>query len=266
MSSPDAPASAVLPDYGVAGTLRACLRLAVILAWIFLNIPLQIVFCLLRLPVRFTFPHFFHRIITRVFMHMKIEVRGTPSTAKPTLFLSNHLSYADIPVMSAVLATSFVSRAEVANWPLLGLLAKLQHTVFVERRARHQVHEQNDDLRRFLAVGNNLVLFPEGTSTNGLQVLPFKSSLIQGIFELGETVVLQPVSLACLNTDGSQHLYPWYGDMGFPEHAWPFLKVPRFHMRITFHAPLKAGQFSDRKALADQAYKEVINAEAGVRP
>src|SRR6185369_7231469 len=106
--------------------------------------------------------------------------------------------------------------------------------------------------------GHNLVLFPEGTSTNGRQVVPFKSALLQSVFELGKDIVIQPVTIACLNTDGSQHLYPWYGDMDFPEHVLPFLEVPRLHMRITFGPTLSARRFDDRKALADFAYNEVI--------
>ncbi|HVY12456.1 MAG TPA: lysophospholipid acyltransferase family protein [Alphaproteobacteria bacterium] len=252
-------------SYGIAGKLRGGARMAIILAWIFVNMPLQVFFRAFNLPARFTFPHWFHGTVTRGLLNMQIEVRGTPSTARPTLFLSNHLSYVDIPVISAVVATSFVSRADVAGWPLLGLLAKLQDTVFVERRARAKTGEQNLALKKFLQDGHNLVLFAEGTSTDGSAVLPFKSSLLQGVLEAGD-ISIQPLSLACVNDDGSQHLYPWYGDMNFPDHVWPFLQAPRFKLCLTFHPPVVARQFADRKALADQAYQAVISAPCGVKP
>jgi 1-acyl-sn-glycerol-3-phosphate acyltransferase len=265
MASPESLAvKAIAPGYGAAGKRRAYFRLAIILCWIFLNIPVQVVLRLLKLEARRTFPHWFHSILTRKLMGMTIDVVGEPSKTRPTFFLSNHLSYVDIPVLSAALPVSFVSRAEVASWPLLGLLGKLQDTVFVERRARAKTQQQNDALKDFLAGGGNLVLFPEGTSTDGKQVMPFKSALLQGVFDLGRDIPIQPVTIACLNKDGSQYYYPWYGEMDFPEHAWPFLQVPHLHMRITFHAPVKASAFADRKALADYAHNEVIKAPFGV--
>lgn len=265
MPSPERQKAAQLaPDYGMAGTFRAVTRLTVMLLWIFINIPIQVFFRVLMLPPRITFPHIWHRFNTQHILHMKIEVMGTPTKQRPVLFLSNHLSYVDIITLSAVLPVSFVSRAEVANWPLLGLLGKLQDTVFVERRARAKTKEQNKQLQEFLAQGRALVLFPEGTSTDGTQVLPFKSALLQAVLDIGSDATVQPVTLACMNNDGSQHLYPWYGDMDFPEHVWPFLKAPGYTMRVTFHDPVPASQFEDRKQLAQYAHDAVTKAPFGV--
>jgi 1-acyl-sn-glycerol-3-phosphate acyltransferase len=254
-----------VPDYGFRGKIRATWRLVLALLWIFLCIPLQTVFCFLNLPVRYSFPRFFHRVVTCRILRMKITVEGKPAKDHPVFFLSNHLSYADIPVVSAVVATSFVSRAEVKHWPLLGLLAKLQHTVFVDRRIRHDAKNQLQNMKSFLREGHNLVLFPEGTSTDGTQVIPFKSTLMQAAFEQEDDITLQPLTIACVNEDGSQHRYPWYGDMDFPEHVWPFLQVPRFRMRLTFHDPVSVRCFENRKELADYAYKKVKSGTYGVK-
>jgi lyso-ornithine lipid O-acyltransferase len=259
------PNLAKAPDYGLKGKLRATWRLVLVLLWIGVCLPFQIVFCTLQLPWRYSFPRFFHRVVTKYLMNMKITVDGRPSKDHPVFFISNHLSYADIPVISAVVATSFVSRAEVRGWPLLGLLAKLQSTVFVDRRIRHDAKNQLQNMTSFLQAGHNLVLFPEGTSTDGTQMIPFKSTLLQAAFDLKDELTLQPLTVACVNEDGSQHRYPWYGDMDFPEHVWPFLQVPRFRMRLTFHAPVSVKRFGDRKELADYAYNKVKSAPYGVK-
>ena len=98
-------------------------------------------------------------------------------SGQPTLFLSNHVSYFDITVLGALIDGSFVAKSEVAGWPLFGMLAKLQRTVFVVRR-QGQAGAQRDAVAERLTRGENLIVFPEGTSGDGTRALPFKSSLL----------------------------------------------------------------------------------------
>src|SRR5690606_14738865 len=142
-----------------------------------------------RLPV------FFHRTCLRV-IGIRIDQRGTPAAARPTLYVSNHSSYLDIVVLGALLPASFVAKAEVAGWPLFGLLSKLQRTVFIDRR-RGSTLLQREAIADRLKAGDNLILFPEGTSNDGNRTLPFRSALLSVAEEAPEgspPLAVQPVS------------------------------------------------------------------------
>ncbi len=259
-ASPDAPAGGAFRSRPLLGALRVFL----VLSWIGTCLPFQAAARAFNLKARRTIPVFFHRVLTRFILGMRIEVVGAPVTARPAFFVCNHMSYADIPVIGSVIPASFVARADSARWPLLGLLAKLQDSVFVERGRRAQSRAQNQKLSSFLESGGGLVLFPEGTSSDGRGVLPFKSTLLQAAFDAPPDLAIQPVTLACLNDDGLGRLYPWHGEMNFPGHAWPFLQVPRFVLRLTFHPPVAAAQFAGRKNLAERLHATLLSAPCGV--
>jgi 1-acyl-sn-glycerol-3-phosphate acyltransferase len=193
----------------------------------------------------------------------KLRVHGTLATTKPVLYVSNHTSYLDIPVLGALIPASFVAKSEVADWPFFGPLAKLQQTVFIERKAT-RTSEQSDGLRAKLEKGQSLILFPEGTSSVGLSALPFKSSLfsiVQGDFP--KPVVVQPVSITCTGLDGMpltrdlRSLYAWYGDMTLLPHLWNVFKMGRFTVDVIFHPPVSPGDFPDRKVLAAYCQSQV---------
>ena len=148
------------------------------------------------------------------------------SAVRPTLFVCNHSSYLDITVLGSMILGSFVAKTEVASWPFFGMLAKLQRTIFVDRR-RHSTHTQRDDLLARLTEGDNVILFPEGTSNDGNRVLPFRSALFSvaeprrhggGEGQIKDLIV-QPVSIAYVRLNGLpvghglRPLFAWYGDM-----------------------------------------------------
>lgn len=220
--------------------------------------PVQLVAVILNLPLKRGFPRFYHRIVCRL-MGLDVVVHGTPSPDQPVLFVGNHVSYLDITVLSSVLQTSFVAKAEIAGWPLIGWLAKLQRTVFVERRSRH-ARDQRDSIAARLAEGDNLILFPEGTSGDGVHVLPFKSALFSVAERRradGHALPVQPFSLAYTHLDGLpigrdwSPLYAWYGDMALGRHLWCVLGLGRARVQVIFHPPLTVESAGSRKALAD---------------
>src|SRR5690606_36949826 len=144
----------------------------------------------------------------------------------------------------------------IAGWPFFGWLAKLQRTVFVERRAaRTAVHR--DELSERLSRGDNLVLFAEGTSSDGNRVLPFKSAFFAAAEPLpdGRMPLVQPVSIAYTRLGGMplgrrmRHLYAWYGDMSLLPHLWRVLTSGRGTVEVEFHAPVTLDQFRNRKQL-----------------
>jgi 1-acyl-sn-glycerol-3-phosphate acyltransferase len=193
-----------------------------------------------------------------------LDVRGEMSAARPTLFVSNHLSYLDITVLGAVIEGSFVAKREVANWPLFGWLARLQRTVFVERRPA-RVQSERDVLARRLASGDSLILFAEGTSGDGTHVRPFKTSLFAaaGHASGDRPLVVQPVTLAYTRLDGMpigrqwRAMFAWYGDMDMLSHAWRLFSLGRITAELRFHPPVSVADYGSRKALADYCERAV---------
>ncbi len=156
------------------------------------------------------------------------------------------------------------------SWPFFGTLARLQRTVFVERARRSQTGEARDSIARRLSEGDTLVLFPEGTSSDGNAVLPFKSALLgaaEAVLADGRHVLVQPVSTAYLATNGlplgreDRPLYAWYGDMELVPHLWEALKAGPLDVVVQFHPPLSLDSM-DRKELARRAEAEIRTGQA----
>lgn len=192
---------------------------------------------------------------------LRVHVIGQYHGAGSTLYVCNHVSYLDIPVLSRRIEATFVAKSEVANWPLFGFMAKVSGTVFVKRSAS-QARVQREELDQRLCDGGSLLLFPEGTSTDGSGVAPFKSALLDVVVngkaksERGGLVV-QPVSVAYTRSrDGTPltghrtSFYCWYGDMTLAPHLWRLLGKPGAEVEIRFHQPVNPEDFSNRKQLA----------------
>ena len=238
--------------------------------------PVQAVAVLLGLPLQRRLPVFYHRLIARV-IGLEVVVAGAPRATPPVLMVGNHVSYLDITVLSTAAECSFVAKAEIAGWPFFGWLAKLQRTVFIERRAS-RARTQRDEIAERLAAGDTLVLFPEGTSDDGIHVRPFKRALF-AVAErkvTGRRVTVQPFSLAYTRLDGLpvgrewRPLYAWYGDMDLPGHLWRVLGLGLVRAELHLHEPVTLDAFADRKALAEHCERVVregvARANAGFLP
>jgi 1-acyl-sn-glycerol-3-phosphate acyltransferase len=181
------------------------------------------------------------------------------------LYLANHVSYFDIPALGGLVDAAFVAKSEVATWPLFGWCARLTGTVFIPRKPGRSA-DQVKRLRARLTRGENLILFPEGTNSDGTGVLPFKSALLASAAPeaTGLPVTIQPVSLVYTRTrDGAPltgeaaGLFAWVGvDDMFP-HLWRALAAPGAEVRIVFHPPLAMVAGADRKRLAQEAEARV---------
>lgn len=146
-------------------------------------------------------PRVYHRGNCLI-LGIKIELVGQKARTGPVLFVSNHVSWLDIVVLSALIPASFVAKSEVADWPIAGWLAKLQRSIFIECR-RLRAAAYRDQMHERLAAGDLWILFPEGTSSDGNRVLPFKSSFL-AVAEVpvrGRPLAVQPVSLAYTRLD-----------------------------------------------------------------
>jgi 1-acyl-sn-glycerol-3-phosphate acyltransferase len=247
----------------VHSPLTAALRLIGLVSWILLWTPALILFRSLgRGHAVIAVGKVIYRGLVRI-VGIRIEIVGEPCPHRPVLFVANHCSYFDIVVLGARLDASFVAKQEVAGWPGIGPMARIAGTVFVERRARHS-RTQRDAMSDLLGRGNNsLILFPEGTSSNGQSVLPFKSSLFSVVEGGLRTLPVQPVSVSYTRLDGLplgrgwRSHYAWYGDMELASHLWMALGLGRVTVTLVFHPPVTLDAWGSRKALAEHCEKQV---------
>lgn len=197
-----------------------------------------------------------HRSTRRTLRHFQFEIRAEGPIPSRGLLISNHLSYLDVLVLSSLAPAVFVSKHDVRYWPVFGQFAVLAGTVFVDRRRRFQVGQINDEVTTALKQGALVVLFPEGTSTNGQALLPFKSPLLQPA-----TDPAWPITVACIryeidDGDASKEVCYW-GDHTFFPHMLNLLS------KRCVQATVRFGQFSgpntDRKELARRLREQILN-------
>jgi 1-acyl-sn-glycerol-3-phosphate acyltransferase len=256
--------------------IRATLRAALYGVWTVLLLPVQALAVALRLPLAKRLPRFYHRGCCRI-LGIDVHHQGEPSRDHPVLFVSNHASYLDIAILGSLISGSFVAKAEIADWPFFGLLAKLQRTVFIDRRgSKAALHR--DEIGARLEAGDDLILFPEGTSSDGNRVLPFKSALFSVAERRvqGRPIVVQPVSLAYTHIDGLpigrewRPFFAWYGGMDLGAHIRHVIALGRLTIQVTFHPPLgmteiEAAQSTPsalRKLMADRSHAAVVEGHA----
>lgn len=200
-------------------------------------------------------PMAWHRVVSRS-LGVQSRMVGEPASGS-VLYVSNHLSWLDIPVLGSRLTGSFVAKAEVGEMGFVTLLADLQNTIYVEREQRRRSVEQASSIETRLRGGANVILFPEGTSNDGVRVLPFKSTLfsvVDGAAAAG--IRIQPISIAYTHLNGlpltRQRLMDiaWVGDMELGPHALEFMRLGKIDAGILCHPPVRRADFADRKALA----------------
>src|SRR5262245_28039014 len=242
---------------------RACLRIVAYLAATLPLLPIQALAVFFGLELARTLPPAYHRLVCRI-LGIRVAAQGQLAMARPLLIVGNHTSYLDIEVLGSVVPGSFVAKAEIARWPFFGWLAKLQRSVFIERRSS-KTREHKDEIEKRLLDGDVLILFPEGTSNDGNRLLPFRSALFSVAERRieGEALVVQPVSLAYTRLDGMpmgrsfRPFFAWYGDMELPPHLWRMLGLGVVTAEVIFHEPVTIDRFGTRKALAEECWRVV---------
>lgn len=257
-----------MPDSPAFCAPCALFRLLGYVALLVFAVPFQLLALLFNAPLHRKIPLWFHSACLRV-MNIELRLSGAALIPGPGLIVCNHISYLDIPVLGAIIPGCFVAKSEVAGWPLFGFLARLQRTVFV-RRQRSQAGKQRDQIGARLEEGALLILFPEGTSSDGAQVLAFKSALFAVADQEvnGAPLKVQPVSLACTKLNdlpmqpSERDFYAWYGDMDLAPHLWQFLGLGKVTVELVVHPPLTLQQAGSRKDLARVAQAAVVAGHA----
>jgi 1-acyl-sn-glycerol-3-phosphate acyltransferase len=231
-------------------------------------LPFQLIGIAFDLRLQRSIPHLYHRILCALIGVRICEV-GHRSTANPLLILSNHVSWLDICVITALAPVVFVAKREVAGWPVFGWLARLQRTIFINRQARHQTGAATREIASRLLGGDAVVLFAEGTSSDGIRVLPFRSSLVGAVHHaLGDSthhthVTVQPMSLAYVRFGGLptgralRDRVAWYGDVSLIPHLLHVLASGAIDVTVSWGEATAYDMGADRKAIARTSEKSV---------
>jgi 1-acyl-sn-glycerol-3-phosphate acyltransferase len=269
------PPGTLLPLSGHRGNwshpLHVVRRAGSVLLWTLPCMAIQSICVLLPGRAKVLHARFYWAVVSRL-LGVRVRMIGTPAydkTSRPVVFVSNHSSWLDVPVLGGRLNGCFVSKDEVGAWPFVGTVARLGRTVFISRQ-RHATARERDAMRERLAHGDNLVLFPEGTTSDGSRVLPFRSSFF-AIAEGPDPPLIQPVSVVYDRLDGlptgraSRAIFAWYGDMDLATHFWRFAQHRGLRATILLHAPMDPSSFASRKALSHAVWQAVADGAATLR-
>lgn len=249
----------------IIGRVKATWGFLVFAALVLIYLPIQIILALVW-PSKARLPgHYFFKVFNPL-AGIKVTQMGAPfadrESGEGLLIASNHVSYWDVAALAPLLPLTLVAKSEVAGWPLIGTCARLGGVVFVNRNSRQATGKATDSIESHLAKGEAVVFFPEGTSSDGLRVLPFKSALF-GAVDKGEADYwVQPVSLTYRSWAGLpmnrrvRPSYAWYGDMDFVPHKWGSYMEGPFEIVARFHPPMRRAEFASRKEMA--AYMERV--------
>ncbi|HXD46230.1 MAG TPA: lysophospholipid acyltransferase family protein [Pseudolabrys sp.] len=208
----------------------------------------------------------YYRVLARL-LRLRVRVVGAPLRGRPVLFVSNHVSWLDIIAIGSIQPVAFVAKSEVRKWPLVGITATMQRTVFVERAKRHQTADAVTQMVERLKGGTPVVLFAEGTSSDGNRVLPFRSALL-GAVEMAARhggvpgLAIQPMAICYTASQGiplgRQHrpLAAWYGDLDFMPHIRALIGRTALDAVVSFGAAVPAEAGLTRKAMTQALEQE----------
>lgn len=260
--SPDQPEHVSIGLFGwILVALRGLLLFIVILTGLVLMLLLRLIERPIWSPRRPITPH-----ITRVVCRVSLMILGLGYQSRGKVMrhagaiVANHATWLDVFVLNAGACVYFVSKAEVARWPGIGVLARATGTMFINRTSK-EAAIQTEEFRERLSIGQRILFFPEGTSTDGQRLLPFKSTLFESFFvpSLQGRTWVQPVTVryhAPRNRD--PRFYAWWGDMAFGTHLLQLLAAPRQgKVEVIWHPPLRVADYDGRRSLA-MASREVV--------
>ena len=248
-----------IPPIGFFHVLKGLLRLLVFLPLTIFLVIIFLIFKAILKPLNLNYPVFLIRKSWSVFIlrlfGLKLKVIGKQSY-NSTIFVSNHISWTDILVIQSVLDIIFVAKSDVKKMPGLGFLAGIANTVFIDRNPQ-KISKDSLILKKKIEKGELICFFPEGTSTDGLRVLKFKSGFFQllfdGIYNQNKYIKkVQPLSIyyKVHNKNLSKDFYGWWGSMSIISHITKILCLSSGSVELKFHDSLNSEEFNDRKEIA----------------
>lgn len=226
---------------------------------------------ILRLPNRWKIVSRINRnftLLLRLILNIKVTVSGDEGQLERGgyVIIANHVSYVDGMVLGSIFPIVFVSKREVKSWPIVGQWNLLCGTVFINRQNKEQVRELIPEMIRKLKQEANLLLFPEGTSTDGERMLPFQTVPLEA--PLRNRSIIVPATIAYKSIDNrpvgpaNRDLVYWHGDMGFLSHFWHLLGLRGVEVLVTIQPRIECFRYRDnsagRKKLAEDCYERVL--------
>lgn len=250
------------------GQLRLIFALLVAGLTVVVLLPFQLLGLLVWPGLARCVPIVFHKVALFV-IGVRVELVGEPASTRPLMIVSNHVSWLDVLVLSSILPVSFVAKSEMKSWPILGQLAWLQRTIFVKRDDRQRSGDQANEIAERLSTKDAIVLFPEGTTSDGHGLYPFKTTLFEAArFALvasdQDHAVIQPVALNYNRLHGLplgrqwRQKVAWPGDVGIGEHLAPLVKDGALDVAVHFGDPIFFTAESKRKLVAAEAQASII--------
>lgn len=241
---------------GVVGHMpRRLVRMALITGWTGAWFVAWGTITLVTLPAppmrrrwrAFCFTHWARGVL--LVLGVRVTLEGRPPAEGPFVLVTNHLSYLDVIVLAMVTRTRFVAKSEVRSWPVWGFLARMMGTIFIDRQRRRDTARVSDTIEDALTQGDGVAIFPEGTSTRGSEVGPFRSSLLEAACRSAAPVYSAGLSYRTPPEDPPAHLAVcWWGDMEFGPHFWDLTGLSRIDALVRFGSKPVRG--TDRKELA----------------
>lgn len=253
--------------------LRVVIIFAAFLMLTLALLPVQLIALGIGHSIMQRLPRWWHRIMCRI-IGLKVRVDGSLSQQRPLLLVANHVSWKDILVLGSVADVVFIAKSEVRNWPVLGWLARLQRTVFIQRDVRRTTGMQISDVSSRLVAGEVVVLFAEGTTSDGNRVMPFNSSLFGAAsaalpFAPQGKVHIQPVSIAYTGIHGMpmgryhRPVAGWPGDVALGPHLLRVIRNGALDVHVIFSDAVEFDATTNRKTMArlvEARVREGLNA------
>lgn len=241
----------------MTGYLRLFIRAALTIVWIILIV----------LPLFITWQLRMQRINSAIMMGsflggaliwgVRVTTKGQLATARPLLIVSNHFSYLDVFVLGSCIPARFITKREVASWPIIGFICRMGGCIFIDRRRQQTLHNMSE-LNYVTKQKAVISLFPEGTTNEGTVLLPFRSSFFSIAEDLD--VMVQPISIIYTALSGkpldaqTRPLVGWYGDASFFPHAIRFLRERSVDATLVFHSPVSSTTIASRKDMANYCH------------
>ncbi len=247
----------------MVGRVRLVSVLGLIALTVIVLLPFQLLGLLCWPWLAKNLPILFHRIVLFL-LGVRVKISGEPAKARPLLIVANHVSWLDIVVLSSIMPISFVAKAEMKSWPVFGQMAWLQRTIFVKREERRRASHQANEIAERLSAHDAIVLFPEGTTSDGHGLYPFKTTLFEAarfalVTSEQDHAIIQPVAVDYSRLHGLplgrqwKQRVAWPGDVSLGEHMDPLIKRGALDVTVHFAEPILFTPDSKRKIVAAQA-------------
>ena len=247
--------------------VRIVFLVFVLLPFTLIGLPIQFLITRLKLPFWNALPRLFHKLFC-VFLGIKVTTIGHPEPNRPALLVSNHISWTDIIAVGSVADVTFVAKSEIARWPVVGFMASMQKTIYVDRTKRSTAAKTSQEMANRLAAGGNVLLFAEGKSDIGTHVLPFRSSLVgsaqTAMIESGaRNVVIQPIAVAYTHLQGmpvsrnERAMIAWIKSKSVGENIRDILSGSVKSVTVSFGEPKPLSEADNRKVVTKACENEV---------